>query len=217
MMNIDNLIDSLATDLVPVKPIRPRNGVAFTLAATFVAALGVIAYFGARGDIMAGAPDPIVIIRCLLLILLGLATSVAVTGAARPSVSRGHNGWAWALAAAMAMPTAALLLYFYHRVINMPFATGDMDFHYGPYCLAISGASALLIGAVQTLWLRHGAPTDLNRAGWLVGLAAGSFGTFAYSLHCPSNSIFYIGLFYSLAVGICAAAGRLIVPHLIKW
>ncbi|MBU6207998.1 MAG: DUF1109 family protein, partial [Alphaproteobacteria bacterium] len=55
------------------------------------------------------------------------------------------------------------------------------------------------------------------RAGWLVGLASGSFGTFAYSLNCPSNSIYYIGLIYSLAVGVCAVTGRLIVPRIIRW
>ncbi|MGB5724829.1 MAG: NrsF family protein [Parasphingorhabdus sp.] len=36
-------------------------------------------------------------------------------------------------------------------------------------------------------------------------------------MHCPFNSIFYVGLWYSLAVAICAIAGRLVVPHLIRW
>ena len=217
MMNTQSLIDRLAADLPPVRPIQPRNGMALALIASLVAALCVIAWFGARDDIVAGAPDPIVVMRCLLLILLGLATSFAVTHAARPAVGRAHNGWAWALAAAMAMPASAVLLYAYHHLAGIPFAKGDMDFSYAPHCLAISGASALLIGTVQTLWLRRGAPTNLTRAGWLVGLAAGSFGTFAYSLHCPSNSIFYVGLFYGMAVALCAVAGRLLVPRLIRW
>jgi hypothetical protein len=216
-MKLDELIDTLAADLTPVKPIKPRNGVALTLTAAFAAALGVIAWFGARGDIMAGAPDPIVVVRALLLVLLGLATSFAANNAARPAVGQGHNGWLWALAAAGVVPAAALLLYLYHRIYGMPFAPGDLDFHYAPYCLGISIAGAALIGAVQTLWLRRGAPTDVDRAGWLVGLAAGSLGTLAYSLHCPSNSIFYVGIFYCLAVGVCAGLGRLIVPRLIRW
>jgi hypothetical protein len=217
MMDTESLIDSLADDLTPVRPVKPRNGIALALAAAFVAALGVIAVFGARSDIIAGTPDPIVLVRGMLLVLLGLATSFAVNNAARPSVGNGHNGWVWALAAAMVVPVAALVLFVYHRVAAMPFAPGDLDFQFAPWCLGISMTSALLIGAVQTLWLRRGAPTDVNRAGWLVGLAAGGFGTFAYSLHCPSNSIYYVGLFYGLAVAICAALGRLIVPRLIKW
>jgi hypothetical protein len=216
-MKTQSLIDSLAADLKPVKPIKPRNGVAWTLLATLVTALSVIAMFGLRADIRAGAPEPLVVIRCLLLILLGLASTIAVDNAARPSVGQSHNGWVWALAAAMVVPVAAFLLYGYHRIAGLPFAKGDMDFHLAPYCLIISCACGLVIGTVQTLWLRRGAPTDINRAGWLVGLAAGGFGTLGYSLHCPSNSIFYIGSFYCLAVGVCAVVGRLVVPRLIKW
>ncbi len=216
-MNTQNLIDSLSADLQPVKTIKASSGITVVLVATFVASLAVVGYFGARADIMAGAPDPIAVIRCILLVLLGLATSFAVTAAARPSVGQGHNGWVWALAAAFALPLAAVLLYAYHMMTAQPFAKGEMDFTYGPHCLGISAASAALIGTMQTLWLKRGAPTDLNRAGWLVGLASGSLGTFAYSLHCPSNSIYYIGLFYALAVGLCAVVGRLVVPRLIRW
>lgn len=216
-MNTQNLIDNLAADLQPIKPIQTRNGITVVLAATCVAALIVIALFGLRQDVRAGAPNPIVVVRGGLLVLLGLATSFAVTRAARPAVGQGQNGWGWALAAALMLPVAALVIYCAHIVNAEPFVKGEMDFAYGPYCLGISGASAMLIGAVQTLWLRRGAPTDLNRAGWLVGLAAGSFGTFAYSLHCPSNSIYYVGLFYGSAVGLCAVVGRFVVPRLIKW
>lgn len=216
-MNTQDLIDDLVSDVKPVKTIKTGHGIVAVLVASSVAALGVIAYFGARSDILAGTPDPIVVVRGMLLVLLGLATSFAVTQAARPSVGQAHNGWAWALAAAMVLPVSAATLYGYHMLLAQPFAKGEMDFEYGPYCLAISGAGALLIGIVQTLWLRRGAPTDLHRAGWLVGLTSGSFGTFAYSLHCPSNSIYYVGLFYALAVGLCAAIGRLTVPRLIRW
>ena len=217
MTDNKNFLDALAADLVPVRRMQPRGGIVLSLMSSFIAALSVIAYFGARDDIAAFTPNPLVIIRCLLLVLLGLATSVAVTNAARPSVGRASNGWVWALAAVMVLPAAGFLLYCYHMLAHIPFTGDDMDFQFGPYCLAISITSAVLIGSVQTLWLRRGAPTDINRAGWLVGLGAGSFGTFAYSLHCPSNSIYYISVFYSLAVGLCAVAGRLIVPRLIRW
>ena len=53
--------------------------------------------------------------------------------------------------------------------------------------------------------------------GWLVGLASGSFGAFAYGLHCVSITVFYVGLWYTGAVALCALLGRLIVPRLIRW
>ena len=81
----------------------------------------------------------------------------------------------------------------------------------------IAPMRGLAIGGALTLWLRQGAVTDLRRAGWLVGLGAGAFGTFAYSLHCPSDSVHYIALWYSLALALCAAIGRLAVPRLLRW
>ncbi len=216
-MAVQSLIETLASDLKPVRLVRPRSGITVTLIAAFVSALGVIALSGARGDILAGTPDPIVIVRGLLLVLLGLATSLAAANAARPAVGQGHNGWLWALAAALVLPIAGALLYGYHLIAAKPFADGDMDFRYALHCFGISAASAAVIGTAQTLWLRRGAPTDLNRAAWLIGLASGSFGTFAYSLHCPSNSIYYVGWCYGLAVALCAIISRIIAPPLLKW
>ena len=87
----------------------------------------------------------------------------------------------------------------------------------GPWCFGVSIGGGLLIGAGLTLWLRSGAPTAINRIGWLVGLTSGSFGAFAYGLHCSSISVFYVGLWYTGAIMLCALLGRLIVPRLIRW
>jgi hypothetical protein len=84
-------------------------------------------------------------------------------------------------------------------------------------CMAFSGLSGSATAVPMVLWLRRGAPTSPERAGWLTGVAAGGLGAFAYSLHCPFNDVVYIGLWYSLAVGLCAVLGRLVVPRLIRW
>jgi hypothetical protein len=210
-------IEALVADLKPVRPVSQRSGVLAVLAATAFAACVVLGFYGGRADLMEGSPHPMVILRAGMLVLLGLATTVAAASAARPAVGQGQNGWLWALAAAGLMPLSATLLFGYHMMTGEPFATGAMDFHYAPWCLGLGSGSALLIGTVLVWWLRRGAPTGLNRAGWLVGLAAGSFGAFAYSLHCPSDSIYYVGLFYTLTVAVCAVVGRLIVPRLIRW
>lgn len=216
-MNNSLDIDALAATLTPVRRVRARDGVLTVLGAAALTSLFVVLHYGLRADLVAGEPHPMVMLRGGMLVLLGIATTIAAIAAARPAVGQGQNGWAWALAAAAIMPISAAGMFLYHQVMQMPFRAGAMDFTYAPYCVGISGLSALVIGAALTLWLRTGAPTALNRAGWLVGLAAGSFGTFAYSLHCPSDSIYYIGLWYSLAVGMSAVVGRLTVPHLIRW
>jgi hypothetical protein len=210
-------IDALAATLTPVRRVQTRDGMFAALGAAALTSLVVVLHYGLRADLAAGEPHPMVMLRGGMLVLLGIATTIAAIAAARPAVGQGQNGWAWALAAAAIMPISAAGMFLYHWMMHMPFGAGAMDFTYAPYCVGISGLSAIVIGGALTLWLRTGAPTALNRSGWLVGLAAGSFGTFAYSLHCPSDSIYYIGLWYSFAVGICAVFGRFTVPHLIRW
>jgi hypothetical protein len=182
-----------------------------------IASIIVAMIYGARNDLLAGNPHPIVIIRASLLLLLGLSTTLSVAAAARPSIGKPHNGWMWALAAAAVFPFAALCQFVYLYTSGQPLTLFMVDFEFGPRCVMVSTLSALWIGSLLTWWLRRGAPIALNRAGWLVGIAAGSFGTFSFNVYCNSVSIFYIGLWYSLSVCICAVAGRLIVPRLIRW
>jgi hypothetical protein len=210
-------MSALVNDLVPVRVIKRRDTLLLVAGATFVASVIVALTYGMRSDVLAGNPHPIVIIRAGLLLLLGLATTLAVAAVARPSVGKPQNGWMWALAAAAVLPFAAVCKFVYLYAAGQSLDTFMLDFEFGPRCLMISSLSALWIASFMTWWLRRGAPIALNRAGWLVGIAAGSFGTFSFNVYCNSVSIFYIGLWYSLAVTICAIAGRLIVPRLIRW
>ncbi len=209
MSNIDALVEGLE----PVRPVSARRGIGMTLLPFAAAIFMVGLQFGFRPDIMAGAPHPIVMIRGGMLLLLGFASLAAVVAAARPGVGQSSHGWRWALAGAALFPLTSLVL----SIANGGFPADDMHSPNGPWCLKISVMSGLAIGGMLTLWLRTGAPTALDRTGWLVGLAAGAFGAFAYGLHCPSTTVYYVGLWYTAAVGLCAILGRLIVPSLIRW
>ena len=211
-------IDDLVDDLIPIRRVAPREGVALVLLATLTAAIIIATVFGFRPDIMAGRPEPIIMVRGALLLLLGMASVSAVVASARPGIGQAGNGqashgWRWALAAAAIFPGTAVVL----AITNVQEAVNAAASSNAYYCFGISGVSALVIGAVLTLWLRHGAPTSPERTSWLVGMAAGSFGTFAYSLHCPSDTVYYAGLWYSLVVLMCAGAARILVPRFIRW
>ncbi|MEK6637407.1 MAG: DUF1109 domain-containing protein [Pseudomonadota bacterium] len=215
MVQID--MSTLVDDLTPVRVVKRGDSVFLAVGATFIASVMVAVIYGMRSDLMSGDPHPIVIIRASLLSLLGLATTLAVSSVAHPSIGKPQNGWVWALAAAAVLPLAAIAKFAYLYASGQPFDIFMQDFEFGPRCLLISGFSAVWIASFMTWWLRRGAPIALNRAGWLVGIAAGSFGTFSFNVYCNSISIFYIGFWYSLAVTLCAIAGRLIVPRLIRW
>lgn len=206
-------IDDLVADLTPVRRLSPGQAWVLALALTVLAVLMVYTLFGLRSDIMAGQPAGIVVLRAGALLLLGCAALTAVIAAARPGVGQTSHGWRWALGGALIFPFTSLMIMLAER--RMPMA--ELTSANGPWCLGISGISALAIGTALTLWLRRGAPVALSRAGWLIGLAAGSFGTFAYSLHCPSATIPYVGIWYTLTVGLCALTGRLIAPRFLRW
>jgi hypothetical protein len=207
------MIDDLVNDLKPVTPLRPRQAVLGVMLVFLVAIAVVAGVYGLRPDVMAGRPHPMVMMRGGMLLLLGGATLGAAVRSARPSVGGESRGWLGVVAAAMLFPATAATLF----LIDGRMPVGEVMSASAPYCLGISGATGLVIGAVLTLWLRQGAPTDLRQTGWLVGIASGSFGTCAYSLHCPDLSLYYVGLWYTLAVGLCALGGRLIVPRLVRW
>jgi hypothetical protein len=206
-------IDALVENLKPAPLLRPRQAVLGVVGVLAVAVAVVAVQYGLRPDIMAGQPHPMVMIREGMLLLLGGATLGAVIRAARPSVGQVSYEWVWVLAAATLFPATAAFL----SMVNGRFPMTDLMATSVYYCVGISLVSGLVIGGVVTLWLRRGAPTNLSQAGWLVGLSSGSFGAFAYGLHCPSISVYYVGLWYTIVIAACAVAGRMIVPRLIRW
>jgi hypothetical protein len=206
-------LDQLISDLRPVRRLKSWHAMVLTLVATLIAASLVIGVYGLRADLARGEVHPMVLLRSGMLLLMGVATTLATISAGQPAIGRTSNGWRWTLAAAGLFPLSALLL----AGLRAPVTMAELHPAIGMYCLQISIASAVLIGGALTLWLRQGAPTLLNQAGWLTGLAAGSLGTFAFSLHCPETGIYYIGLWYSAAVAVSAVIGRLIVPSFIRW
>ena len=212
-MMSDMMIDRLVEDLKPVKPLKTRDGVALTLAIAAVMAVAVAMIGGVRGDIMMGMPHPMFFLRGGALLLLGVTSSYAVIAMSQPAVGNSFKGWIWALFAALFFPATAVVMAMIAAPDNMAIFVP----RYGLECLGISLLAGTGIAAGQVAWLRRGAPVALNRAGWLVGMSSGALGAAAYSLHCPFNSIFYVGLWYTLAVAICAILGRLVVPHLIRW
>lgn len=205
-------ISAMVDELEPVKPLRTGQAVIAVLAILMGAVALIVLAKGMRTDVMHGAPDPMFLIRAGLLLLLGGGCGWAVLSMASPSVGKQGHSWKMAIAAAALFPMAALVVAMTGRT---DVAMSNM--RYGMDCLGFSALGGLATAIPMVLWLRRGAPTSPERAGWLTGVAAGGLGAFAYGLHCPFNDVVYIGVWYSLAVGICALAGRLVVPRLIRW
>lgn len=211
--NSDALIAELVGSLEPVKPLRFSHGFGLTLAAAAVSAAIVISWFGLRADLQAGQVNPVHLISTGLYLGLAIAASVTVIVMSRPCVGSDHSGWTWAAAMAALLPAAGLIV----GVAGGHDLLAANSINHGIDCFAKGGSAALIVFAMLVWWLRKGAPTAPDNAGLVAGIAAGSFGIFAFSLHCPDNDIVHIGVWHSAVVLAMGAAGRAMVPSLVRW
>ncbi|MXP43357.1 NrsF family protein [Allopontixanthobacter sediminis] len=214
-MPTDNqdFIEGLVGDLRPHQPLTLRRGLAIAVGSTALT-VGIMALLaGLRSDVMTGHFNPVFLLATGLFLMLGVAATFAVISMSRPQVGNTHGGWMWAAAMAALLPVSAGVL----GVADHGSAFFQSQPAQGIGCLVNGSLLGLITGGALTLWLRRGAPTSPQQAGLLTGLAAGSVGIFAYSLHCPYDDLYHIGIWHSLAVAASALAGRIFVPALIRW
>ena len=211
--NSDAMIAELVGDLEPVKTMRFGAGMAATLAAATLSSAVVIALFGLRPDWLEGRVNPMHLLATGLYLGLALAATVTVVVMSRPQVGSDYSGWRWAAAMTGLLPVAGLIVGI-SRGHDMLAAE---TMRHGGECLVLGGGASLLVFAMLVLWLRRGAPTAPDRAGLVAGVAAGAFGIFAFSLHCPDTDIVHIGIWHSTVVLAMAGLGRIMVPRLIRW
>lgn len=206
-------LDAMADGLTPVRPLSPAFICVVAIALTIGGGTFVIATLGFRDAFGASASDPEFLARTALLIVLAGFSLYSAAAMARPQVGSSHMDWRWVLGAALVVPVAAAVA----ALAGQTPIADRLHMNDGVECLTYSIGIGLLLGAVLTWWLRRGAPTSPERAGTVTGLAAGSLGALAYSMHCPHNDIVYIGLWYTLAIGMTTLLGRLIIPRFIRW
>lgn len=206
------LIDALADDLAPVRPMTARAGLAWVAAALAATLVAVELLHGLWHGAFAGEADPLFWIANGLLLLLGAASAASAVRMAGPRVGNRHEAPRWALAAVAVLPLAALA-----TVLSDAGAGSPLHDPYGVKCALASLAAAGLTAVVLVAWLRRGAPVSLAAAGFHTGLAAGALGSVAYGLSCPIDEAAHLGIWHVLPVFVAGLAGRWLVPPLVRW
>jgi hypothetical protein len=207
----NSLIADLVGNLEPVRPLRFSSGLGVALAGLGATLSILTLMFGIRPDVLVGSFDPVFVLATGLFLLLGLASAVTVIVMSRPSVGIDHGGWLWAAAMTALLPLTAIITGMGRGALWATVAGNGFN------CTMAGSALGSLTFLVLVWWLRRGAPTSPERAGLLTGVAAGSFGIFAFSFHCAYNDIVHIGVWHSMVVVIGGILGRIAVPRLIRW
>lgn len=206
------LIDQLAEDLEPVKPIRLVDGIALVALAAVASVILVEIVDGLWAGIFDGAANGLFFITNGMLGLLGAASALAVLRMASPRVGNSHEGARWSFAMLGLLPATAIVTL----AIGGSLASIMTD-PYGVECMVSGVGFGMVTALALVLWLRRGAPVSLKAAGVFTGVASGAIGSFSLGLACPVDTIGHLGVWHVLPVAIAAVAGRFIVPLMVRW
>lgn len=204
------LIDGIAADATPVRPINRTRGLAMVGLAFVLTEIVVLFTLGARHGLMSGHVSVFFVMVNGLLLILGLSCVAAVLTMASPQVGANHDGPKWAMAMAGVLPVAGLLA-----------ATGaSVNGHLhvdGAHCMYLGLAASLLVGAALIVWLRRGAPVSPRLAGLYLGAGAGALGSVANGMACSDESVAHLGIWHVASVVIAALVGRYGVSRWLRW
>lgn len=207
-----DLIEQLADELQPVRPLKMRDGLLLVAIAALATVLLVEVLDGLWAGILYGQASPFFMIANGLLLVLGVASATSVVVMASPRVGNRHDAPKWTMAMAGVLPIAALI-----TLAAQQSGAEMLDDPYGVGCTLAALAASSITASALLFWLRRGAPVSLNTAGLHLGVAAGALGSVAYGLACPIDGIVHLGIFHVAPVIIAGMLGRLVVPRVLRW
>jgi hypothetical protein len=210
MSKFDYLIEELVTEQVPSRPV-PRSfaWMAIACCAMLMVAM-IILKFKLRSDLaMLDFTMPL-LWKLLTTVSIGVALTQLVLSSAQPQ----YRIRSVELLPALLLGGAFIVPGFVAWVAKG--APNPALFGYGTCLVSITVLGLLQLGGFL-LWLRHGAPTHAKQAGFIAGLAAGAWASFAYSVFCRHDQLFYAATWYTLATLLLGGVGAFLAPRLCKW
>lgn len=209
----EDLIDSLAIRLVPLRAnqLEQRFAIAIAGGAVIVLAM-VIGVVGLRPDLSSATADSDFWVK---LVYTGAIAAVALVGArrlARPEVSE-------IIPAYFAVPVGVLALL---AILEYGSASPDQRnaLIFGTSwreCPLLIAALALPVLAILLRLFGGFAPQRPRLTGGVIGAAAGGTTAMLYSLHCPETAITFLLLWYSAGIALVAAIGAIVGPRVLRW
>lgn len=210
-MKTDDLITALSRDAKRTGPsVQGRIAMAVALGIASAFAL-MMASLGMRPDVTAATRNMLFDLKIVLVATLAVAAVALVRAVARPEATLPK--------VVLLVPALILLFAIGHEVATqLPAALpGRLVGDKWAVCLvAIPLLGALPLAAILTA-MSAAAPRDATLAGALSGLAAGAIAATFYGLHCTDDSPLFVATWYSLAIGILAAAGAGIGRRVLAW
>ncbi len=213
-MKTDDLVVLLSTNVEPVDGRLVGRTVGIAVAAASVSALTfMLIGLGIRPDL--------VMARAFMFLLVKLAFTVGIVGVAsvyliklaRPGGERRTSSFLVTAPFAAIVLLAAISLGFAPKSHWDKMIVGDEWLE----CLRSIPVIAIVPFAIAIWALRQSAPTDLVRTGAFAGLISGGVSAMAYALHCTDDSLPFIAVWYGGTIALCAFAGAILGPRVLRW
>ncbi|HAH65213.1 MAG TPA: DUF1109 domain-containing protein [Rhizobiales bacterium] len=213
-MKTDELIKLLSTNVEPVdRGQMVRDVAAAVVIGTAVAAGVALVALGIRADINDAQALTFLLLKLVFAVAIVVSGSSYLLRLARPGgEARTKIAWvAWPFVGLTLLAAISLAIAPLWHWQNM--AMGDRWLE----CLISIPLIAIVPFAVVVWAVRRMAPTDLTRTGAFVGLVAGGISATGYALHCTSDSLPFIALWYGGTIALCTLAGAALGPRLLRW
>lgn len=213
-MKTDDLIALLSTNPQPVDRNSVTRTLSLALASGIVVALG-IAFLGL------GVRSDLATTRALIFLAVKLAFAFGIVGLALLYLTKLARPGGERKLSPLIVVVPFLLLAFLAAISlgSAPRAHWDKMILGGEWleCVLSIPIIAIVPFAVSIWAVRKGAPTNLVRAGAFAGLIAGGVSAIGYALHCTDDSLPFIAVWYGGTIVLCALAGALLGPRLLRW
>ncbi|MGJ3263698.1 MAG: NrsF family protein [Salinarimonas sp.] len=211
-MRTDDLIDTLAADLAPRRPLSAVLSLACALG--LAATVGLfLAGWGPRADLATALES----LRFVAKPLLGALLAVGALGLALRLAHPGGSARGWALALAAAPAAALACAGLELGALPAQAWAGALVGDNALVCLVSIPVLALPMLVALIAALRRGAPLRPGFAGAIAGLAAAGVAAALYGLFCTDDSPLFVATWYGLAAGIVAGMGAVAGRRWLRW
>ena len=213
-MRTEELIEMLAGTQAPRPRVAPWDAVSLGLGVGAASAVLLLAgTLGIRPDLASSLGNPAVWLKLCFSALVLLAA-----GAAAWRLSLPGKSWRGARLV-LFMAFAALVICGLAELARLPMAEwaaciAGRDWLTCIVAIPLLAVPTMLAGAAA---MRRLAPTRLDDAGMLLGLASGAAAALAFTLYCQDDAVPFVAVWYAIALGVSALLGRLLGPRLLRW
>lgn len=209
-MSSERLIEDLSANLVPVRRRNVAREWALVLGLATIELVLIVAMGAMRPDMGTAMGHPFMWWKLGSLALIVGASAVTAIGSFTPT---GTPGRGLAIVAGLAGLTAIT------GMMVQPAMPADMPVMErlapmsGLSCTVSIILLALPMVALLAHIMRQAAPTHVGASALAVGLAAASWGAFAFAFCCRANDPLYVAVWYALAGLVIAGGARALVPR----